>query len=215
MRVIRRVFTMKMEIPARVLHQTSLGRLRLCLGVVLRCGGWWRWGGQWWNEVVSREIKVEMVVTLTRVGAADGEGDDGASVVVGWRWWTGWSGSGVGDDAMRAVVEREAAADGGDDVGCGGWMAGIQVTAPKNKEREESHRNKHAFGDDEVMMLVLLPWMWWRWCGGGGCGVEMAAEVVMAADAMEMKVGMMEVVSAVAGSQISPSIQSHRDDHTQ
>ncbi|GJT04187.1 hypothetical protein Tco_0838649 [Tanacetum coccineum] len=35
------------------------------------------------------------------------------------------------------------------------------------------------------------------------CGVEMATEVVMAADAMEMKVGMMEVVSAVAGSRRS------------
>ncbi|GJX18864.1 hypothetical protein Tco_0221541 [Tanacetum coccineum] len=42
-----------------------------------------------------------------------------------------------------------------------------------------------------------------RWCGCGGCGVEMAAEVVMAAAAMEMKVGMMEVVSAVAGSRRS------------
>ncbi|GJS16497.1 hypothetical protein Tco_0410969 [Tanacetum coccineum] len=45
--------------------------------------------------------------------------------------------------------------------------------------------------------------MWWRWCGCGGCGVEMAAEVVMVAAAMEMKVGMMKVVSAVAGSRRS------------
>ncbi|GJW77934.1 hypothetical protein Tco_0139616, partial [Tanacetum coccineum] len=36
-----------------------------------------------------------------------------------------------------------------------------------------------------------------RWCGCDGCGVEMAAKVVMAADAMEMKVGMMEMVSAM------------------
>ncbi|GJY03974.1 hypothetical protein Tco_0369914 [Tanacetum coccineum] len=121
-------------------------RLRLCLGVVLRCGGWWRWGGHGGDEVVS--------------GAADGEGGEGwccggmemvdvvewqrggEMMTMRWRgrrrlvlWWDGDGGrggvaAGWGDDDDGGV-------DGGDDVGCGGWMAGIRVTAPKNKEREE------------------------------------------------------------------------------
>ncbi|GJS68284.1 hypothetical protein Tco_0682849 [Tanacetum coccineum] len=61
------------------------------------------------------------------------------------------------------------------------------------------HRFADRFTDRRVeinnpMVAVV------RWLGGDGwlCGVEMAAEVVMAATAMEMKVGMMKVVSAVA-----------------
>ncbi|GJY47183.1 hypothetical protein Tco_0436246 [Tanacetum coccineum] len=121
------------------------------------CGGCVEVGRSRWVAVM---VMMAMMKVADEGGAADGEGGGGwccgwiemvdvvewqrggEMMTMRWRgrrrlvlWWDGDGGR--GGVAAGWEDDDDGGVDGGDDVGCGGWMAEIRVTAPENKEREE------------------------------------------------------------------------------